>query len=50
MGVGVGVGVGLQEGEREREGRRERLGRVWGNGIIEMEEGWIWEQGSIDIN
>ena len=42
MHGGGGVDV---RGDGYREGRRGGLERPWGNGIIEMEEKWIWEQG-----
>ena len=35
---------GGRVGEWEKEGRREVLGRAWGRGMIEMEEGVICEQ------
>ena len=34
-------------GDRREKGR---MGRAWGNGMGEMEEGWIWEQGSRYLN
>ena len=39
-----GGGVGVR-GDGEGEGRRRGLGRAWGNGMVGMKEGWIWEQG-----
>ena len=44
LGAGELVWVG---GNRRWGERREKGGlrRAWGNEIIEMEEGWIWEQG-----
>ena len=37
-------------GEGEREGKRGELGRAWGSRMVEMEEGWIWEQGRRYLN
>ena len=43
--------VGLVgRGEEKRDGRKEGLGRAWGNGMVEMEEGTIWEQGRKYLN
>ena len=39
------MGQGVEGKERgDREGRNRRLRRAWGRGMVEMEEGWIWEQ------
>ena len=44
-----GGGVDIR-GDGKGEGRREGLGRDWGSGMVETEEGWIWEQGSIYLD
>ena len=41
------TGVG---GEGETGGRREGLERAWESGMVEMEEGQIWEQGRRYLN
>ena len=38
------------DGEREVRSEKGRMGRAWGNGTVGMEEEWIWQQGSIDLN
>ena len=36
--------------EGEGEGRKGGLGRAWGSGMVEMEEGQIWNQGRRYLN
>lgn len=37
-------------GEGEEEGRRRGSKTAWGSGMIEMEKGWICEQGRRYLN
>ena len=49
--LGAG-GLGWVGGKGKWGERREKggLGRAWGNGMIEMEEGLIWKQGRRYLN
>ena len=46
---GGGDGLGVR-GHGERKVRRGTMGRPWENGMIGMEEGWIWKQAKRYLN
>ena len=46
----LGVGWGGSKGRWGERSETGRMGRAWGNGMVGMEEEWIREQGSIDLN